>query len=135
MAHRYIEWDGWEEGLADSILGSEDMEDEWLKEPEDPVPDSAALAPESRESESSLGELQAMLASTQAARRKTTSKLPFPKEKDKEQMLDTSGDICGGRGGELGRRLEAWLTVSEQRGTSKRSVADGHDEDYEAEAE
>lgn len=135
MAHRYIEWDGWEEGLADSILGSEDMEDEWFKEPEDPVPDSAALAPESRESESSLGELQAMLASTQAARRKTTSKLPFPKEKDKEQMLDTSGDICGGRGGELGRRLEAWLTVSEQRSTSKRSVADGHDEDYEAEAE
>ncbi|KAL4259966.1 Altered inheritance of mitochondria protein 9, mitochondrial [Pleurotus pulmonarius] len=135
MAHRYIEWDGWEEGLADSILGSEDMEDEWFKEPEDPVPDSAALAPESRESESSLGELQAMLASTQAARRKTTSKLPFPKEKDKEQMLDTSGDICGGRGGELGRRLEAWLTVSEQRGSSKRSVAEGHDEDYEAEAE
>jgi hypothetical protein len=27
----------------------------------------------------------------------------------KEKMLDVTGDICGGRGGELGRRLEAWL--------------------------
>ena len=33
-------------------------------------------------------------------------------EQEKEQMLNTTGDICGGRGGELGRRLEAWLTVS-----------------------
>jgi hypothetical protein len=33
-------------------------------------------------------------------------------EREKEQMLDTTGDICGGRGGELGRRLEAWLTHS-----------------------
>ncbi len=24
-------------------------------------------------------------------------------------MLDMRGDVCGGRGGELGRRLEAWL--------------------------
>lgn len=26
-AHRMIEWDGWEEGLADAILGAEDVED------------------------------------------------------------------------------------------------------------
>ena len=31
MAHRVIEWDGWEEGLADSILGPSDQEDEWFK--------------------------------------------------------------------------------------------------------
>lgn len=27
----------------------------------------------------------------------------------RERTLDGLGDICGGRGGELGRRLEAWL--------------------------
>jgi hypothetical protein len=42
---------------------------------------------------------------------KISSKLPLLQEKEKEQMLNTTGDICGGRGGELGRRLEAWLTV------------------------
>ncbi|KAJ8502027.1 hypothetical protein ONZ45_g11918 [Pleurotus djamor] len=139
MAHRCIEWDGWEEGLADSILGPEDMEEEWFKEAEaeDGVPDNAArLVPESRDSEDSVCELQAMLASSQAARRKTSSKLPFPKEKDKEQMLETDGDFCGGRGGELGRRLEAWLTVSEKKENGKKwDLDDGHDVNYEAEAE
>ena len=35
---------------------------------------------------------------------------------EREKMLDTMGDVCGGRGGELGRRLEAWLveTSSEE---------------------
>ena len=28
MAHRCIEWDGWEEGLVDSILGPEEEEEE-----------------------------------------------------------------------------------------------------------
>jgi len=32
-------------------------------------------------------------------------------EKEKEKLLNATGDICGGRGGELGRRLEAWLHV------------------------
>ncbi|KAH8115884.1 hypothetical protein DFH11DRAFT_1506822 [Phellopilus nigrolimitatus] len=30
-------------------------------------------------------------------------------ELERERMLNVQGDICGGRGGELGRRLEAWL--------------------------
>lgn len=30
-------------------------------------------------------------------------------EREREKMLDMRGDVCGGRGGELGRRLEAWL--------------------------
>jgi hypothetical protein len=38
---------------------------------------------------------------------------PLAKSKAKVQMLDTTGDECGGRGGELRRRLEAWLHVSE----------------------
>ena len=33
-------------------------------------------------------------------------------EKEKEKILDERGDFCGGRGGELGRRLEAWLVVN-----------------------
>ena len=33
MAHRSAEWDGWEEGLVESILGPE--EEEWIKGPED----------------------------------------------------------------------------------------------------
>jgi len=33
-------------------------------------------------------------------------------EKEKEKLLKSTGDICGGRGGELGRRLEAWLMVN-----------------------
>jgi hypothetical protein len=33
-------------------------------------------------------------------------------ERAKEKMLDGTGDICGGRGGELGRRLEAWLCAN-----------------------
>ena len=32
-------------------------------------------------------------------------------EKEREKLLNATGDICGGRGGELGRRLEAWLHV------------------------
>ncbi|RXW22754.1 hypothetical protein EST38_g3099 [Candolleomyces aberdarensis] len=31
MAHRCAEWDGWEEGLVDSILGPEEIEKEWFK--------------------------------------------------------------------------------------------------------
>ena len=43
--------------------------------------------------------------------------VPVPKvvvavEKEREKLLNATGDICGGRGGELGRRLEAWLYVN-----------------------
>jgi len=39
-------------------------------------------------------------------------------EKAMEKMLVGTGDICGGRGGELGRRLEAWLVRSGNLGGS-----------------
>lgn len=29
-AHRFVEWDGWEEGLAESMLGPADSEDDWF---------------------------------------------------------------------------------------------------------
>ncbi|KAK1216240.1 hypothetical protein PQX77_021137 [Marasmius sp. AFHP31] len=34
MARRFVEWDGWGEGLAESTLGSEEFEEDWLKEVE-----------------------------------------------------------------------------------------------------
>ncbi|KAI9063538.1 hypothetical protein FKP32DRAFT_1685924 [Trametes sanguinea] len=34
------------------------------------------------------------------------------KIKEREKLLNATGDFCGGRGGELGRRLEAWLYVN-----------------------
>ncbi|TRM59631.1 hypothetical protein BD626DRAFT_559529 [Schizophyllum amplum] len=85
LAHRFVEWDGWEEGLVTTILGPEDAEDEWFGDAD---------------------------RARRATARKPSAKLPFKQEKEKEQMLDMTGDICGGRGGELGRRLEAWLTVN-----------------------
>lgn len=59
-------------------------------------------------------------------RKVSTVKLPFDKEKEKVQVLDGAGDICGGKGGELGRRLEAWLTVTgheDGRGTTTAAPA------------
>ncbi|KAK1217524.1 hypothetical protein PQX77_019813 [Marasmius sp. AFHP31] len=31
MARRFVEWDGWEEGMAESMLGSEEFEEDWFK--------------------------------------------------------------------------------------------------------
>ena len=36
MAHRCIEWDGWEEGLVGSILGPEEQAEDWFKTWEEP---------------------------------------------------------------------------------------------------
>ncbi|TFK65517.1 hypothetical protein BDN72DRAFT_195551 [Pluteus cervinus] len=158
MCHRFAEWDGWEEGLVDSILGPEEHEDEWFKNlvsrkgvPEDHdmsvptsppveglaspvrslgsvVPGTLVLngttaAPASNGVNASSGATNGVNGSKVNGRgasvvvdlrKLTTSKLPFDKEKEKEQVLSGTGDICGGRGGELGRRLEAWLTVTGQ---------------------
>ncbi|KAJ7190686.1 hypothetical protein GGX14DRAFT_603637 [Mycena pura] len=133
MAHRAVEWDGWEEGLVDSILGPPESEEEWFHDPdaeadseldeneEDEIGDHAngfdakdgALA-ESLSRRRDSAEKAKALGKGGTATGKPAAKL-FVKdlEREKEQMLDITGDICGGRGGELGRRLEAWLTVSE----------------------
>ncbi|KAH0834948.1 hypothetical protein J3R83DRAFT_10642 [Lanmaoa asiatica] len=42
LAHRCAEWDGWEEGLVDSILGPEEHEEEWFKDVESTVEGSEA---------------------------------------------------------------------------------------------
>jgi hypothetical protein len=176
MAHRVVEWDGWEEGLVESILGPEEFQEEWFHDPEadgvcedtedehvdcdgngemdvragggvgigqslsrrrDSEPEAGAKAKGPPKAKAKGG----------ATTGKPTGKL-FAKnlEREKEQMLDITGDICGGRGGELGRRLEAWLTVSENASPEDDGRGEGwlnHDNDahdienggYEAEAE
>ncbi|KAJ6529127.1 hypothetical protein DFH09DRAFT_1285340 [Mycena vulgaris] len=170
MAHRVVEWDGWEEGLVDSILGPEEFQEEWFVDHEQEHPgededehDEGALGALGEADEDAEGDVDGVGIGRSLSRRpdgeakakakapakggattgKPTGKL-FAKnlEREKEQMLDTTGDICGGRGGELGRRLEAWLTVSENGSPEE---GDGepwpnHDGDaenggYEAEAE
>ncbi|KZT70499.1 hypothetical protein DAEQUDRAFT_744727 [Daedalea quercina L-15889] len=143
MAHRCIEWDGWEEGLVDSILGPEEEEEEWFKSWECDrsgvhSPEEIAGAPADAyeggsgdsgsptlvDAASSDGERKLEGAgggkaegSVNANGKPVKAKVPMAKkvveiEKEKEKLLKETGDFCGGRGGELGRRLEAWLHVS-----------------------
>ncbi|CAK5272451.1 unnamed protein product [Mycena citricolor] len=190
MAHRVAEWDGWEEGLVESILGPEEWQDEWFHEHEEwldghedlhehdhdiaqgaadphtasqnvdfadsmsrrrrppPMRDSPASATSSASASSSpIFAAPSPFASAGASakpRPKPKPKSTFLKaalqtsgggasgsgsnltksafsamknpEREKEQMLDHTGDICGGRGGELGRRLEAWLVIGARNG-------------------
>jgi hypothetical protein len=108
MAHRVVEWDGWEEGLADSILGSEESEQDWF-----------AAMPESGDGAATRGGLNGGL-------------LPAERlERAKLRVLDTTGDECGGRGGELGRRLEAWL---DEKGPGNGNAADDEEADGDVES-
>lgn len=165
MAHRCIEWDGWEEGLVDSILGPEDQEEDWFKEwreeghehddhdhdhdhaHEDPTNDHEAREEEFT-SQSPVASISPSLTALRVSTNgdsdvdvllRRTCKLrvngaaangngtangngsgngvPVAKvvvavEKEREKLLNATGDFCGGRGGELGRRLEAWLYVN-----------------------
>ena len=123
LAHRFVEWDGWEEGLMDSILGTEEMKDEvwfrdWDKHPSsDDTGDMSPLGTADPRGPGLTSAANEILMSAVPIARRTSlpfvNPLPFIKEKDREKMLDMTGDICGGRGGELGWRLEEWLTVSE----------------------
>lgn len=126
MAHRAIEWDGWEEGLVESILGPEDQEDEWFKSWEgDTTEDSDTLDAETQVAtdDSPRTDASPTLTGSESEGEATGGrpvgkpKVPLvakvvAAEKEKEKLLNATGDYCGGRGGELGRRLEAWLTVN-----------------------
>ncbi|KAF8198561.1 hypothetical protein BJ912DRAFT_1055445 [Pholiota molesta] len=143
MAHRCAEWDGWEEGLVESILGPEDFEGEWFRliraivsspggGTESDHDGGSATASHCRGGVggggggSGAGRHTKKSGSTEGKGGtgagtgavgvrgpvKLSSKLPILEEQENEQMLNTTGDICGGRGGELVRRLEAWLSVS-----------------------
>jgi len=153
LAHRCAEWDGWEEGLVDSILGSPEVEEEWFNfdpfslsasggghssEPPSPLDaDGDPLANSSDSSNarargnsnghkpsssSSSRSRRSSFSSVSLSGAKLPSKLPFVEEQKKEQMLNTTGDICGGRGGELGRRLEAWISVNQEGAANDEST-------------
>ncbi|KAH9935830.1 hypothetical protein B0H21DRAFT_73218 [Amylocystis lapponica] len=133
MAHRCIEWDGWEEGLVESILGPEEQEADWFRSWEEAC--GEAKTPVYSAGESVAGSesptLTELTDSDEALRAKTEAvavavsanagaklkRAPMAAkvvavEKEKEKLLKATGDFCGGRGGELGRRLEAWLYVN-----------------------
>ncbi|KAI6011902.1 hypothetical protein PISMIDRAFT_96398 [Pisolithus microcarpus 441] len=108
-AHRCVEWDGWEEGLVESILGPEDMEKDWFVEgcwceATSHYPTSVSLA-------AAVDSPVRPTTPSAALRvhRRQAGMFILRKEREKEQMLVSAGDVCGGRGGELGRRLEEVL--------------------------
>ncbi|EMD31876.1 hypothetical protein CERSUDRAFT_119156 [Gelatoporia subvermispora B] len=123
MAHRCIEWDGWEEGLVDSILGPEDQEEDWFKSWEELAQDRSSpgspgggapyspLTYDFTEEGSDSDSQKDAPAKPKRAQVQMAAKV-VAVEKAKEKLLNATGDVCGGRGGELGRRLEAWLHVS-----------------------
>ncbi|KAH9958011.1 hypothetical protein BC827DRAFT_1156968 [Russula dissimulans] len=141
-AHRCAEWDGWEEGLVESILGPEDQEDDWIGEAHAVA---LATAPDngSEDEEGDACPTADDLIKPQGIRRKRrpVSRVTA-EEKERERLLATTGDECGGRGGELGRRLEALLSIDEDEDEgivlrrARISAWDSeHESEYEAEAE
>ena len=143
-AHRCAEWDGWEEGLVESILGPEDQEEEWIGEAHHAVV-ALATAPdnpsEDEEGDACPSAVVDDLIKPQGMRRKRrpVSRIAA-EEKIRERVLATTGDECGGRGGELGRRLEALLSIDEdgEEIVVRPTVSawdPEHESEYEAEAE
>ena len=139
-AHRCAEWDGWEEGLVESILGPEDQEDEWIREAHSVV---GATVPDNNGSDDegdacpTADDLVKPLGIRR--KRRPVSRITAG-EKELERVLATTGDECGGRGGELGRRLEALLSIDEDGednvGRTRTSAWDSaHESEYEAEGE
>ena len=138
-AHRCAEWDGWEEGLVESILGPEDQEEDWIREAHSVA---VATAPEhGSEDEGDACPTADDLIRPQGIQRKRRAFSRITaEEKERERLLATTGDECGGRGGELGRRLEALLSVDEDgEGNvvqTRISAWDSeHESEYEAEGE
>ncbi|KAJ7599205.1 hypothetical protein C8J56DRAFT_184113 [Mycena floridula] len=128
MAHRCVEWDGWEEGLVESMLGPEEFEDDWFRDVATQEMMSPFLVGDPAKGVGGIPKPNDI----GAAVRKAASKLPFAKEMVKEDVLNTTGDICGGRGGELGRRLEAWLTVTGPTDPDARLKRWAHEEEGSA---
>ncbi|RDB27484.1 hypothetical protein Hypma_003863 [Hypsizygus marmoreus] len=112
LAHRFVEWDGWEEGLVDHIIGPEEHDEDWFKDVDTSARHGLVSPPVHDYHYGSYNSSAPNVLLSTVTRRAAAPKLPFAKEKEKEQMLNTTGDYCGGRGGELGRRLEAWLTIN-----------------------
>jgi len=118
-AHRCAEWDGWEEGLVESILGPEDQEDDWMREAHIIA---LTTGPGSGEEdvEEDVGDacpsVDEVLKPNGVRRKRQPVSRVTAEAKERERLLATTGDECGGRGGELGRRLEALLSIDEDGG-------------------
>lgn len=129
MAHRCIEWDGWEEGLVDSILGPEEQEEDWFKswvhddspvagDTQTPLSPRTCSSPTLTNSGSDGEEMTKRdRAGSGSSKAKIRAGVPLPVkvvavENEQEKLLNATGDYCGGRGGELGRRLDAWLHLN-----------------------
>ncbi|KAL5521525.1 hypothetical protein ACEPAF_2273 [Sanghuangporus sanghuang] len=160
-AHKCVEWDGWEEGLVDSILGpaGEDSEgssatpagflallnaepkevwekDDW-EEPlvtqmrlsyscltDGAVLDASKLPHPLSGGAGAAGRRGHISPSISGDLRRASHSSAGSELVELERMLDVKGDICGGRGGELGRRLEAWLIESSPQRESKKLEED-----------
>jgi hypothetical protein len=144
-AHRCAEWDGWEEGLVESILGPEDQEEEdWLREARRIA---LTTGPSCSDGEEDAGDacpsVDEVLKPHGVRRKRRAVSRVTAEAKERERLLATTGDECGGRGGELGRRLEALLSIDEDGdGTVHRTSGWGgsehepeHEPEYEAESE
>ena len=146
-AHRCAEWDGWEEGLVESILGPEDQEDDWIREAHSV---SLVTAPDNGSDDEgddvcpTADDLITGKPLGIRRKRRPVSRITA-EEKELERVLSTTGDECGGRGGELGRRLEALLSVDEdgdgdggEDNVVRTRIAawdSEHESEYEAEGE
>lgn len=139
-AHRCAEWDGWEEGLVESILGPEDQDEDWVRE----ARRIALTTGPGSDGEEDVGDacpsVDEILKPHGVRRKRQAVSRVTAEAKERERLLVTTGDECGGRGGELGRRLEALLSIDEDGdGTVQRARisawGSGHESEYEAEAE
>ncbi|KAI0305262.1 hypothetical protein B0F90DRAFT_1702927 [Multifurca ochricompacta] len=139
-AHRFAEWDGWEEGLVESILGPEDQEEDWIRDARTANLTTAQGKGSGDDEGGACPSADDVLKPLGMRRKLHTVSRVTAEEKERERALATTGDECGGRGGELGRRLEALLCIEEDgEGSALRartpSWDSGHESEYEAEAE
>lgn len=139
-AHRCAEWDGWEEGLVESILGPEDQEEDWLRE----ARRIALMTGPASEGEEDVGDacpsVDEVLKPHGVRRKRRAVSRVTAEAKERERLLATTGDECGGRGGELGRRLEALLSIDEDgdgmvHRPQNSAWGSEHEPEYEAEPE
>jgi hypothetical protein len=95
------------------MLGSEEREGEWYREPQSAV--------------TITGESEVEVDEVMKGKRAGAGLLV----QSKAETLQVNGDVCGGRGGELGRRLEAWLVTT----STTPQTWEAKEEGYEAEVE
>ncbi|TDL14409.1 hypothetical protein BD410DRAFT_734132 [Rickenella mellea] len=139
-AHRFVEWDGWEEGLVHEVLAplGVDFEREdlglgaWVDVLDGgggggggvQVGDGSAgvsggggvngIVIDGSEPRVPVDASSSVMTGT--AKVSTATAVTLKNETAKKpRTLSAEGDECGGRGGELGARLQAWLSVATDR--------------------